>query len=134
WRTGLYRQLSWAADNLNKGYYDWRAGQTTAWHTADGISVPPNPTINAGTAGVQRLLALMHNEGQWRVAASEQGFFQTYLRLFGYPFDYTIDPLLPSGLSQPSLQLPFEPNIPWVFSGGPHGGWGNGSAWASLDF
>src|SRR5690606_34171108 len=36
--------------------------------------------------------------------------------------------------SQPALQLPFEPRVPWVFSGGPHGGWGNGSAWASLDF
>ncbi len=134
WRTGLYLQLSWAADNLNKGYYDWRSGQAVAWHTSDGIAVPPNPTINAGTAGVQRLLALMHTESQWRVVASEQGFFQTYLKLFGYPFDYTIDPLVPAALSQPSLQLPFEPGVPWVFSGGPHGGWGNGSAWASLDF
>src|SRR5690606_2306900 len=80
WRAGLYRQLSWAADNLNQGYYDWRAGKTTAWHTADGLSVPPNPTINAGTAGVQRLLALMLSESQWRQATSEQGFFQTYTR------------------------------------------------------
>ncbi|UYN88933.1 MAG: LysM peptidoglycan-binding domain-containing protein [Anaerolineales bacterium] len=134
WRTGLYSQLSWAADNLNKGFYDWRAGLAAAWNTTDGIAIPPNPTINAGTAGVQRLLGLMLSESQWRSAVSEQGFVQTYTRLFGYPFDYAIEPLAPAGISQPALQLPFEPRVPWVFSGGPHGGWGNGSAWASLDF
>ncbi|MBX3002871.1 MAG: LysM peptidoglycan-binding domain-containing protein [Anaerolineales bacterium] len=134
WRSGLYLQLSWAADNLNKGYYDWRAGQVTAWRTQDGVAIPPHPSINAGTAALQNLLALMHAEPAWRSAVSEAGFFQTYLRLFGYPFDYAIEPVLPAGLSQPALQLPFEPGVRWVFSGGPHGGWGNGSAWAALDF
>jgi hypothetical protein len=35
---------------------------------------------------------------------------------------------------QPILQLPFETGVTWAFTGGPHGGWGNGSAWAALDF
>lgn len=134
WRSGLYRQLSWAADNLNKGYYDWKAGQALGWHTADGASVPADPSINPGTAGVQNLLALLYPEGRWRDVVSEAGFFQTYLRFFGYPFDLAIEPLVPAGLSQPTIQLPFEPGVPWVFSGGPHGGWGTGSAWAALDF
>jgi murein DD-endopeptidase MepM/ murein hydrolase activator NlpD len=32
------------------------------------------------------------------------------------------------------MTLPFERGIPWVFTGGPHGGWDSGSAWAALDF
>ena len=32
------------------------------------------------------------------------------------------------------MQLPFEDGVEWSFSGGPHGGWGNGAAWAALDF
>ena len=32
------------------------------------------------------------------------------------------------------MQLPFEPGADWSFTGGPHGGWGSGSAWAALDF
>lgn len=134
WRDGLYRQLSWAADNLNKGYYDWKSGQALGWHTADGASVPADPSINPGTAGVQNLLALLYPQGQWRDAVSESGFFQTYQRLFGYPFDLAVEPVVPSDAAQPLMQLPFESGVPWVFSGGPHGGWGNGSAWAALDF
>jgi len=41
---------------------------------------------------------------------------------------------LPADLSQPDMQLPFEPGETWSFTGGPHGGWGDGSAWAALDF
>jgi hypothetical protein len=32
------------------------------------------------------------------------------------------------------MQLPFEPARTWAFTGGPHGGWGDGAAWAALDF
>ena len=32
------------------------------------------------------------------------------------------------------MQLPFEPGNVWAFTGGPHGGWAEGSAWAALDF
>jgi murein DD-endopeptidase MepM/ murein hydrolase activator NlpD len=32
------------------------------------------------------------------------------------------------------MQLPFEPDREWAFTGGPHGGWDDGSAWAALDF
>jgi murein DD-endopeptidase MepM/ murein hydrolase activator NlpD len=60
--------------------------------------------------------------------------FATYQRLFGYPFDFAIEPLLPPGLYQPPLQLPFEVGAKWVFTGGPHGAWDSGSAWGALDF
>jgi murein DD-endopeptidase MepM/ murein hydrolase activator NlpD len=45
-----------------------------------------------------------------------------------------IEPIVPADLIQPALQLPFEPGISWAFTGGPHGGWDTGSAWAALDF
>lgn len=32
------------------------------------------------------------------------------------------------------MQLPFEDGVVWGFTGGPHGGWGDGSGWAALDF
>jgi murein DD-endopeptidase MepM/ murein hydrolase activator NlpD len=60
--------------------------------------------------------------------------FETYQALFGYPFDYAVEPLRPSDLAQPTLQLPFEIGKQWAFTGGPHGGWADGSAWAALDF
>jgi murein DD-endopeptidase MepM/ murein hydrolase activator NlpD len=54
--------------------------------------------------------------------------------LFGYPFDLAVEPLIPVGLRQPQLQLPFEKGVKWAFTGGPHAGWDSGSAWAGLDF
>jgi murein DD-endopeptidase MepM/ murein hydrolase activator NlpD len=32
------------------------------------------------------------------------------------------------------MQLPFEEGQIWSFTGGPHGGWDDGSAWAAIDF
>ncbi len=134
WRKGLYRQLSWAANQLNRGYYLWRANAVATWLLADGRVVMIDPTINAATAGVQSMFAALYGWEEWQVAVGEKGLFATYYTLFGYPFDYAIDPLLPPGLSQPPMQLPFEPGKAWAFTGGPHGGWGDGSAWAALDF
>jgi murein DD-endopeptidase MepM/ murein hydrolase activator NlpD len=96
--------------------------------------VPVAATINAGTAGVQNLFARLLNRSDWEAAVTEAGLFATYNSLFGYPFDRAIEPLLPVGLTQPTMQLPFEPSMLWSFTGGPHGAWGSGSAWAALDF
>jgi len=133
-REGLYRQLSWAANNLNQGYYLWRVNGAATWLLGDGSVVPVDTTINAGTAGVQQMFAPLYGRDAWRQAVTEPGLFATYQHLFGYPFDYAVEPLLPHNLRQPPMQLPFEPGRPWAFTGGPHGGWGSGSAWAALDF
>lgn len=133
-RKGLYRQLAWAANNLNRGYYLWRAGGIPAWVLQDGSVIPIANTLNAGTAGVQHFFSLLLGKDEWEQAVTEPGLFAVYNQLFGYPFDYAIEPLLPPGLKQPALQLPFEPGDEWSFTGGPHGGWGDGSAWAALDF
>jgi len=134
WRKGLYRQLSWAANNLNRGYYLWRANAAATWLLGDGSVVPIAATINAGTAGVQHMFAALYGRPDWEQAVGENGVFSVYNTFFGYPFDYTIEPLLLPGLSQPPMRLPFEPGVTWSFTGGPHAGWGDGSAWAALDF
>lgn len=134
WREGLYAQLAWAANNLSRGYYLWKVNAVGAWELVDGSFVPLDATMNAGTAGVQQMFALLYERESWDRAVSAQGLYQTYSSLFGYPFDYTIEPLLPAGLSQPEMQLPFEAGVTWAFTGGPHGGWADGAAWAALDF
>lgn len=134
WREGLYSQLAWAANNLNRGYYLWRVNGIGTWVLGDGSVVPIDPTINAGTAGIQSMFAPLYDRPGWEDAVSETGLFTTYYNLFGYPFDLAIEPLLPAGLHQPEMQLPFEKDVEWSFTGGPHGGWGDGSAWAALDF
>lgn len=133
-RKGLFNQLSWAANELNRGYYLWQVNALGSVVTADGAVIPLDPTLNAGTAAVQYFLSLLYGEADWRRAVSSQGLFTTYSLLFGYPFNLALDPLLPPDLQQPPLQLPIEPNLAWSFTGGPHGGYGSGSAWAALDF
>ena len=131
---GLYRQLTWAANELNRGYYLWQVNGIPAWVLKDDSVVPPNTGINAGTAAVQYLLAKLQDYPAWLASTSETGFFQTYTQLFGYPFDLAIEPVVPADLVQPRLQLPFEPGAKWSFTGGPHGAFGGGAAWAALDF
>jgi len=133
-REGLYKQLAWLANNLNRGYYLWKVNALSSWVLTDGSVVPISPTINAGTAGVQYIMSLLMGYPEWQTAVGSNGVHSTYSQLFGYPFDYAIEPLIPAGLSQPDFQLPFEKSKIWSFTGGPHGAWGDGSAWAAIDF
>jgi len=134
WHHGLYMQLTWSADTLNRGYYLWRANAISTWVLADGSVLPVAPTINAGTAGVQGFFAKLDDTFTWQSKTTAFGFFQTYFFLFGNPFDLAIEPLVPPNIPQPAMQLPFEQGKVWSFTGGPHGGWDSGSAWAALDF
>jgi LysM repeat protein len=134
WHSGLYLQMTWSADTLNRGYYLWRANAISTWVLADGSVLPIAPTINAGTAGVQNFFAKLDDMFTWQGDTTAFGLFQTYFFLFGNPFDLAIEPLVPPNIPQPAMQLPFEDGSVWSFTGGPHGGWDNGSAWAALDF
>ncbi len=132
--AGLSRQLAWAANNLNRGYYSWRVNALSTLPLSDGTYVPMDPTINAGTAGLQYFLAQFNSRSLWDLDVSAFGFSLTYNLLFGNPFAYEIASLLPPNLTQPPMQLPIEHGTSWSFTGGPHGGWDSGSAWAALDF
>jgi len=132
---GLFRQLEWAAVRLNEGYYGWKWGKGTTMRLADGTRVAIAPELNAGTAGVQNCLAYLSGTwDEWVWAAGPDGFLAVYEGLFGSPFGYAIEPLVPEGLTQPDLQLPWESGHMWYFVGGPHGAWGEGGDGAALDF
>jgi LasA protease len=133
-REGLFSQLSLAADLLNRGYYLWRAGWKGPYVTTDGAAIPPGPGINAGTAGVQYMFAQLYPSAEWRRVVSPEGLYTTWTSLFGNPFHRGVEPLVPPDLAQPALQLPFEDDAIWSFTGGPHSAWDTGAAWAALDF
>jgi murein DD-endopeptidase MepM/ murein hydrolase activator NlpD len=134
WRKGLYHQLAWAADNLNRGYYLWRVNGLSIWILSEGSILNIDPSINAGTAGVQYFFSQLNDGELWKRSVSPEGLFATYNDFFGYPFQKSVEPIVPLGLVQPEMQLPFERGDTWSFTGGPHGGWGGGSAWAAIDF
>lgn len=134
WHTGLYKQLGWAANLLNEGYYLWKLNAISIWALSDSSVIQVDPTINPGTAGVLNLMRYLTHGTSWDQAISVNGIFATFYRFFGYPFDFALEPMLPEGLAQPEMQLPFEVGDVWSFTGGPHGGWASGSAWAAIDF
>ncbi len=146
YHEGLFQQLSWAAVRLNEGYYGWKRGDRATVRLANGTRAAIAPGLNPGTAGVQNCLAeLSVTWDEWLaltgspssppMGGTEGGsFLATYEHLFGNPFAYTVDPLVPSDLVQPEMRLPWESGRIWYFTGGPHGGWGNGSGRAALDF
>jgi LasA protease len=142
---GLFQQLSWAAVRLNEGYYGWKRGDRATMRLANGVRATIAPELNPGTAGVQNCLAeLSTTWDEWLaltgppsspMGGTEGGsFLATYERLFGNPFAYTVDPLVPPDLVQPELRVPWEPGRTWYVTSGPHGGWGSGSGRAALDF
>ena len=133
-REGLLKQLSWAADELNAGYYAWRENKMGALSLNDGSTFAIAPTINPGSVALQYFFTNHYNGADWLAQISPGGFDVTYASLFGNPFSYAFEPILPPGLSQPALAWPFERRVTWYFTGGPHGGWDSGSAWAALDF
>jgi murein DD-endopeptidase MepM/ murein hydrolase activator NlpD len=134
WQDGLYRQLGWAANLLNEGYYLWKENAISIWLLSDNTIMQVEPTINPGTAGILNLMRYLLTTSEWETAVSENGIYATYVEFFGYPFSRGVEPMIPDDLEQPTMQLPFEESTVWSFTGGPHGGWNTGSAWAAVDF
>jgi hypothetical protein len=85
-RAGLYKQLSWAANQLNYGYYLWKVGAISSTTMADGNLAVFPATLNAGTVAVQRTLALVKDVNSWTYAVSEEGIFATYALFFWHCF------------------------------------------------
>lgn len=130
---GLYRQLLWAAERLNDGYYGWREGRLREIELADGRITRPDPWQNAGTVALQNLFAGMFAGDAFERAIGPEGFYRLYTDLWGEPFSLAVEHI-PGNLRQPELGLPFEPGKVWAFTGGPHPGWGNSLPWSALDF
>jgi len=131
---GLYRQLSWLANELGNGYYGWRAGELTSLTLGEGTTLRIAPDLNAGTVALQYYYAgQAENLASWTEQLGPGGILAQYRTFFGDPWDYEYI-LFEPGVEQPELVLPFEPNRIWSFTGGPHGAWERESAWAALDF
>ncbi|MEP7198187.1 MAG: LysM peptidoglycan-binding domain-containing protein [Chloroflexota bacterium] len=131
--TGLYYQVWKAANFLNAGYYGKLLRGLDAV-SLDDARARIAPSLNPGTVALQNLLAQGERYGNWTNELGANGFKATYQKLFGDPFANAIEPLAPSDLKQPLLRLPFEDNHTWYYTGGPHGAWADGSAWAAVDF
>ncbi len=131
---GFYQELYWAADRMAYGYYARRVEALDSVGLTDGTVVQIPSGMNPGSAGVYYFFSLVCDKACWTQAITNEGFVNTYLNLFGDPYSGSIEPYIPDDLSQPTMQLPFEVGKIWAFTGGPHPAWGDGSAWAALDF
>ncbi len=132
-RGGIYNQLSWLADRLNQGYYGWKYRGENILELAAGDRLYYHPALEAGSVAVQYAAAQLVDGAEWEADVGEDGLKATYRRLFGDPFEGA-RATLPDELRQPVLTLPFPKGETWRFTGGFHGGWGNGSAWSAIDF
>ncbi len=130
---GLFRQLTWAANELGNGYYGWRAGTLTDLAFADGSTLRLAPSLNAGTVALQRYFSFDRDRAAWTQLVGGEGFARTYASLFGDPFANEFLIYEP-GVAQPAIILPFLPGRTWAYTGGPHGAWERESAWAAIDF
>lgn len=135
--NGLYFQLVWAAARFNEGYYGWRLNNRSVVRLEDGSYAFVGDGINAGTAGVQNWLAAISPPATWRDSMRNNGsrsFTAVYRRMFGDPWDFDYGRLVPAGVKQPSLALPWRKGERWYYTGGPHSAWGRGTPWGALDF
>jgi LasA protease len=158
-RKGLYGQLWWAANQLSTGYYGWREGWLQDISLPNGAIFNIAPDSNAGSVALQVYFAslwaaydmsdkfgpqtwatrhpVVFGEQEWQQALEpEDGFSAFYQAMFGDAWErvQNIEPLLPAGLTQPALLLPFEPGRVWSFTSGPHRVWENEGSRSALDF
>lgn len=133
-RDGLYRQLAYGADQLNSGYYGWKLRGLNQVEFTDQTRILFARDLNPGTVGVQYFLSLGSDYPTWQHAVSRDGLYRTYVAYFGDPFLGAVEPLIPPDLQQPTLVFPFPQGQMWYYTGGPHGGYGEGSAWSAIDF
>jgi LysM repeat protein len=98
-RSGLYRQLTWAADQLNRGYYGWKYRGLTTLELEDGLRLMYSPGLNAGTVGVQYMLSQGTPFAAWEQQVEPDGIYATYVAYFGDPFSGSADPIVGSSLA-----------------------------------
>lgn len=130
-KATLFYQASWAANHLNEGYYGRLTGRLPSFQFKDRLRARIAPGVNPGSVAIENVLALTTTWDTWLQQIEPSGFLETYQRLFGNPTP--IEPLLPPGLQQPPLRLPWQDGITWYFTGGPHSPWGDYASRAAID-
>lgn len=135
--SGLYKELILVGRQLTLGYYGWRSGSGVELAFLDGRKLRLSPTVNAGTEAIAYLFSKLYQQPEWEQQLYAPGKFIAFYRdQFGDPWQRAaiVEPLIPDGLAQPPLELPFLPGETWSFTGGPHIAWGVGSPLGALDF
>ncbi len=134
---GLYEELYIVARQLGLGYYGWRDGSAITVKFSNGEILALDPTLNAGTAALAKLMSTLYTPETWQVVMSEEsGITVLYRQMYG---NLWLDieqspPLLPDELMQPEMELPFLRGEDYHLTSGPHKAWGIGSPWAAIDF
>jgi LasA protease len=144
---GLYGQLSWAANQLSVGYYGWRSGTLSRLSVPGGDLLQLSPAENAGSVALEAYFAALlasparprqtPNWQAWEKALDpNRGFPALYTHMFGDAWQHArlSGPLIPGGLQQPALILPFDAGWLWSFTSGPHAVWDTQRVNAALDF
>ena len=137
YRKDLYGQLIWAAHALSEGFYGWGAGTLTEISYPDGTLFHPPADTNAGSVALHYFFAQLYDKDTCnQILDHPEGFPAIYEQMFGDPWERAalIDPLIPEGLAQPPLTLPFEPGETWAYTGGPHKAFESNGPLAALDF
>jgi hypothetical protein len=128
-----YLQLIIAANILNNGYYNWRAGRLTEFELLDGSLFRPDPWQNAGSVALQYYFSRLYQGERYFASIGPEGLAQVYQTFFGDPWAEMVT-VLPGSLQQPALQFPFVTGHLWAYTGGPHTGWGSGEPLSAIDF
>ena len=128
-----YLQLIIAANTLNNGYYNWRAGRLTELELLDETIFRPDPWQNAASVALQYYFSRLYAGEKYFASIGPEGFARVYQTFFGDPWANLVT-VLPGSLQQPALEFPFGPGQIWAYTGGPHTGWGTGEPLSALDF
>ncbi len=126
-----------AVQDLALGYYGWRAGTLTDLTFPDGEVIRLAPELNAGSVAIMYYFAQKLDYERWaQTVDARAGFPALYAEMFGDSWSRAqrVEPLFSAGLTQPTLTLPFEPELQWAYTGGPHSAWEHEGALAALDF
>lgn len=130
----LYHSLAFTANRINAGYYGYKRDGFWIFRLPDGSKAISGQGLNAGTVGVQNIMAIHSNWDDWQRQMQGEGMLATYETLFGDPFERDAGPVVPIDLTQPPMSLPWKSGQGFYYTSGPHGGYVDGSAWAAIDF
>ena len=128
-----YLQLIIAANVLNNGYYNWRAGRFTELELLDGTLFRPDPWQNAGSVALEYYFSRLYSGERYFASIGPEGLARVFQTFFGDPWAQSVM-ILPGSLQQPPLQFPFVAGQLWAYTGGPHTGWGSGEPLSAIDF
>jgi hypothetical protein len=128
-----YLQLIIAANTLNNGYYNWRAGRLTEIELLDETLFRPDPWQNAASVALQYYFSRLYAGDRFFAAIGPEGLAGVYQTFFGDPWAELVT-VLPGSLQQPALRFPFVTGQIWAYTGGPHTGWGSGEPLSAIDF